>query len=1123
MFLAGIGFVFSGIFQKDSVAGEKNPRIDSYLQSKIVSSKENEFLDIYLAMKDRTSLAEMQRLTSGLKRKERRKEVVRILKEYASRTQNLVLSGLRDAEGQGKVKHINILWINNVIAFQAMPSVVLSIASAYKEIDKIYYDPTYSNSELQDDLGITEYNKENDLYFYGGSRAPQPGLTLINAPLVWAEGDSGQGVVVSNIDSGTDWDHPDLINNIWQNLGEDADGDGKTLEWNGLYWVFDSGDINNFDDDANGRIDDFIGWDFAGNDNNPDEGSGSHGTATAGVLAGDGTNGTQTGVAPRAKLMNLRYDGAGESAFWAAEQYAVENGADIITSSYSFKWYFNPQPNYPMFRQVNDMELAAGVFRTNSTSNDGNSVGIPLNIAAPGNSPSPWIHPDQSLVGDISGVIGCGNVSALTDIIASSSPWGPATWEDFQINHPSFPYPMPLQYQDYPYETQPGSIGLIKPDISAPGNGTTSTAPGGGYQSFSGTSSATPHTAGTAALLWSANPDLEPADLARILQVTAIEKGDPGKDNLYGAGRIDAYAAYEQAIAEAGLPLAPLGPSAYSDYSTPTSMELNWHDPQNLFNGDTLYSIDFSIHIMRDSVWIDSVVGGSQAYIDNGLIDGQEYSYQIYAKMDSSKRESEIVETTWTAGGSPFPSAPVSLGISVDGDDVIISWRNASLNIDGTPMDDFAGIKLYQDDILLSSFSRSPSDTGIQDSQVITPSVSHAPLFYISAFDNETPVNESEKTDTVITPNNAPVVESFALMGDLNPLYWNNRDADINDRSVDPPSAPYALNLNGKPGGGDMVELFQTDLSGYGGSGIVFSYYYQAEGNGNAPEVGDSLLVHLRNDAGEWVGVRGYAGTSGHSFKHEVIELESEPAGGGTFIHSQFQLRIRSIGSPSQVTPNDDWFIDNIYLGVPAAVIAVSKDTLEFDSTLVGGSDSLELVIQNIGLDTLEVLEVLGGGGVFGVDSSGFRIAPTGAKEMWVRFSPQTSGNYSGWLGFVSNDPVKDTLRVYVEGSGYLVTAIVEGGEKPLRYGIGPNYPNPFNPATAIGYQLPEMSEVRLVVYNILGQVVRVLLDERVEPGYHRVEWDGRDAEGSQVSSGLYIYRFEAGPYRKAQKMMLLK
>jgi hypothetical protein len=199
------------------------------------------------------------------------------------------------------------------------------------------------------------------------------------------------------------------------------------------------------------------------------------------------------------------------------------------------------------------MELAAGVLHTNSTSNDGGSLGsapIPYNISAPGNSPGPWVHPDQTLIGGISSVVGAANVNATTDVIVSSSPYGPAAWEDIQSLYPTYPYPMPPAYQDYPYQTIPGSMGLIKPDIASPGNGTVSTNLGGGYQSFSGTSGATPHLAGVAALLLGFNPSLEPSDISRIMQLTALERGTPGKDNRYGAGRVDAYDAYLMAVSE---------------------------------------------------------------------------------------------------------------------------------------------------------------------------------------------------------------------------------------------------------------------------------------------------------------------------------------------------------------------------------------------------------------------------------------------------------------------------------------------------------------------------------------------------------------------------------------------
>jgi len=224
-----------------------------------------------------------------------------------------------------------------------------------------------------------------------------------------------------------------------------------------------------------------------------------------------------------------------------------------------------------MHRQMNDFELAAGVVHTNSTSNDGNSVGIPFNISAPGNTPASWIHPDQTLAGGVSSVIGVGNVHATTDIISTSSPWGPWEWEDYQINHASYPYPIPVQYQDYPFETVPGSMGLLKPDVSAPGNGTVSTNNGGGYSSFSGTSGATPHVAGLVALLFSINPNLTPEEVSMIIQTTAVEKGDPGKDNRYGAGRIDAYKAYLLALA-----MIPVELTSFNAISDGGVVTLNW-------------------------------------------------------------------------------------------------------------------------------------------------------------------------------------------------------------------------------------------------------------------------------------------------------------------------------------------------------------------------------------------------------------------------------------------------------------------------------------------------------------------------------------------------------------------
>jgi len=553
---------FLVVFSFPLITFAQESRIHSFLEQKLINSTERS-IPVYAVLKERISFDYLDNLTGNLPKKEKQKEVVRILKEFAGVRQANLLMKLNQYQSEKLVQNINAIWAINVVAFEAAPEVIYAVASGFPEIEMIYYDAKFPQSMLVDDGGITEKNEKENLR-EDAIFAPQAGLVLINAVQVWAAGDSGQGVLVGNIDTGTDWSHPDLVNNIWNNLGEDANGNGKTLIWNGSAYVFDPGDVNGVDNDGNGKIDDFIGWDFQYNDNNPYNGSSasSHGTATSGIVAGYGTNGTQTGVAPKAKIMILLP--SGESQIWAAQQYCVDKGVDVVTSSLSWKWYMSPQPNYPLFRQMTDVELAAGIVHTNSTSNDGTYLSgapIPYNISAPGNCPGPWRHPDQTLIGGYSSVIGSANVLASSDVIVSSSPYGPAAWENIQQAHPGYPYSMPSQYQDYPYETIPGSMGLLKPDVAAPGNGTTSTAPGGGYQSFSGTSGATPHLAGVAALMIGVNNNLTPSDVSRIMQTTSVDKGTPGKDNRYGAGRVDALAAVNQVKAEIPVELVSFNAS----------------------------------------------------------------------------------------------------------------------------------------------------------------------------------------------------------------------------------------------------------------------------------------------------------------------------------------------------------------------------------------------------------------------------------------------------------------------------------------------------------------------------------------------------------------------------------
>lgn len=93
----------------------------------------------------------------------------------------------------------------------------------------------------------------------------------------------------------------------------------------------------------------------------------------------------------------------------------------------------------------------------------------------------------------------------------------------------------------------------------------------------------------------------------------------------------------------------------------------------------------------------------------------------------------------------------------------------------------------------------------------------------------------------------------------------------------------------------------------------------------------------------------------------------------------------------------------------------------------------------------------------------------------------------------------------------------------PKSFELFQNYPNPFNPQTQIRYDLPVSGNVRLTIYNILGQKVKVLVDEIQDAGYKSVIWDGKDIDGRDVASGIYFYKIEAQNFEKTKKMVLLK
>jgi subtilisin family serine protease len=483
------------------------------LEKALISSGPDDLVPVVVLMEEFPEQNRLMDQVRGLNREHRRDHVVTTLKNLSRRTQRPIHELL--AEESEEVRRVRVLWGINGVALVATPRVIERLA-AMPEVRWVLHDHGRGHPEGAGPTG-------------GDTSGPNPDATVadevvaMGAQQVWEElGYTGAGVIVAVIDTGIDRTHPDLADHIWTNLDE--------VPNNGL------------DDDGNGYIDDTWGWDFCLDNNDPS--GGAHGTQVAGQVAGDGTDGIVTGMAPDAELMSLGIDCDTPSASWAASDYAIAEGAHIITQSYS--WWWTDQPDYEAFRRQTDVELAAGVIHANSAGNHGGDLTtypIPYNISTPANCPAPWIHPDQAVAGGVSSIIGVGDISWNTDVIASSSSLGPAAWEDIPANtDPEYPYPMAPEYQDYPYESG-SQMGLIKPDISAYGVGTTTTCPGSSYCGFSGTSSATPHVSGTLALMLQANQGATPAELAEALMTTAEHRGDPGKNNVYGTGLVQTYAA----------------------------------------------------------------------------------------------------------------------------------------------------------------------------------------------------------------------------------------------------------------------------------------------------------------------------------------------------------------------------------------------------------------------------------------------------------------------------------------------------------------------------------------------------------------------------------------------------
>ena len=128
-------------------------------------------------------------------------------------------------------------------------------------------------------------------------------------------------------------------------------------------------------------------------------------------------------------------------------------------------------------------------------------------------------------------------------------------------------------------------------------------------------------------------------------------------------------------------------------------------------------------------------------------------------------------------------------------------------------------------------------------------------------------------------------------------------------------------------------------------------------------------------------------------------------------------------------------------------------------------------------------------------------------------------------LSFFDYTQAQTILKTAINELLPLPTDVSElpSGQLPERFSLSQNYPNPFNPTTSFEFNLPAKSEVKIEVFNIIGQNVATLLDKEMAAGSYKVEWDGKDNNGTDVSTGIYLYRLSTNHYVSTKKMMLIK
>ncbi len=283
--------------------------------------------------------------------------------------------------------------------------------------------------------------------------------------------------------------------------------------------------------------------------------------------------------------------------------------------------------------------------------------------------------------------------------------------------------------------------------------------------------------------------------------------------------------------------------------------------------------------------------------------------------------------------------------------------------------------------------------------------------------------------------------------------------------------------------------------------------------NGTAPELnGNEIIINLK----------GIAPSDQTAFETTVAKIDQQAS-----THRLGRFKITGISNTSGTaglqwktsgsgTVTRVFSLDpNTFVGSEANINAVDPDDAPLPVELTSFSAKVQgSAVKLVWKSATEV------------NSYGYEIQKKAENNNWTKVGfVEGAGNSNSprTYTFVDKNLVGGTKFVYrlkildIDGS-FEYSDEINVEVKPNKFELLQNYPNPFNPSTNIRFTLPETRNVKLDVYNVLGEKVATLLDRKMEAGFHSVRFDA-----SQLSNGIYIYRLQAGNFTQIKKMILMK